>query len=123
MSRRTTVDAYNANPSSMAVALDNFAAFTAERKVVMLGSMGELGADSAAEHAALVRRLLDTDCQVFLVGEAFRSVISSEVEKSVRCFPDSAALAAYVGSHPLTGAAILLKGSRSQKMEIVLPEL
>ena len=144
------VDAYNANPSSMAVALDNFAAFTAERKVVMLGSMGELGADSAAEHAALVRRLLDMDCQVFLVGEAFADALhslgmtESSLQSaggstpslqsaagstpslhglSVQSFPDSAALAAYVGSHPLTGAAILLKGSRSQKMEVVLPEL
>ena len=134
------VDAYNANPSSMAVALDNFDAFTAEKKVVMLGSMGELGADSAAEHAALVRRLLDTDCQVFLVGEAFADALhslgmtESSLQSaggstpslhgfSVQSFPDSAALAAYVGSHPLTGAAILLKGSRSQKMEVVLPEL
>ena len=117
------VDAYNANPSSMAVALDNFDAFTADRKVVMLGSMGELGADSAAEHRRIVERLLATDYQVFLVGEAFSSVISSEVETSLQCFPDSTALAEHIKNHPLTGAAILLKGSRSQKMETVLPEL
>ena len=117
------VDAYNANPSSMAVALDNFDAFTAEKKVVMLGSMGELGADSAAEHEKLVRRLSGTDYQVYLVGEAFASVISSEVEKSFQCFPDSAALAEHIKNHPLSGAAILLKGSRSQRMEVVLPEL
>ena len=131
------VDAYNANPSSMAVALDNFDAFAAEKKVVMLGSMGELGADSAAEHRKLVERLLATDYQVFLVGEAFSSVIpsassfviSSEVEKSLdlighlKTFPDSAALAEHIKNHPLSGATILLKGSRSQKMEVVLPEL
>ena len=117
------VDAYNANPSSMAVALDNFAAFTAERKVVMLGSMGELGADSAAEHRKLVERLLATDYQVFLVGEAFSSVIPNGSEESLQCFPDSAALAEHIKNHPLSGAAILLKGSRSQKMEVVLPEL
>ena len=125
------VDAYNANPSSMAVALDNFDALQSERKAVLLGSMGELGADSAAEHRKLVERLLATDYQVFLVGEAFASVISSEdcsvisseVEKSVQSFPDSAALAAFLHAHPLSGVAILLKGSRSQKMETVLPEL
>ena len=138
------VDAYNANPSSMAAALDNFDALAADRKAVLLGSMGELGADSAAEHRKLVERLLATDYQVFLVGEAFASaissassaissassvissassVISSEVEKSVQSFPDSAALAAFLHTHPLSGAAILLKGSRSQKMETVLPEL
>ena len=117
------VDAYNANPSSMAVALDNFDAFAADCKVVMLGSMGELGADSAAEHRKLVERLLATDYQVFLVGEAFSTVIPSEREESVQCFPDSAALAEHIKNHPLTGMAILLKGSRSQKMETVLPEL
>ena len=117
------VDAYNANPSSMAVALDNFDAFASDRKVVMLGSMGELGADSAAEHRKLVERLLATDYQVFLVGEAFSTVIPSEREESVQCFPDSAALAEHIKNHPLTGMAILLKGSRSQKMETVLPEL
>ena len=132
------VDAYNANPSSMAVALDNFAAFTAERKVVMLGSMGELGADSAAEHEKLVRRLAGTDYQVYLVGEAFADALhslgmtcghgseesaSSLHGLSVQSFPDSTALAEHIKNHPLSGATILLKGSRSQRMEMVLPEL
>ena len=50
------VDAYNANPTSMAAALDNFAAFSASHKAVMLGDMLELGESSLAEHQAIVRK-------------------------------------------------------------------
>ena len=98
----------------------------------MLGSMGELGTDSAAEHEKLVRRLSGTDYQIYLVGEPFRDALHSlgmtEADSSlhglsVQSFPDSAALAEHIKNHPLTGAAILLKGSRSQRMEVVLPEL
>ena len=91
-------DAYNANPSSMAVALDNLAAMSGPR-AALLGEMRELGADSVAEHAAVFRRLMGMglDC-VCLVGPEFRkaaaslglcadaeapSVISSEAEGAV----------------------------------------
>ena len=117
------VDAYNANPSSMAAALDNFDAISAPRKAVLLGSMGELGADSAAEHEKLVRRLLSTPgVEVFLVGEAFGDAVKT-VGASCRVFDHSALLAEYIQSNPLEGCSILLKGSRSQKMELVLPAL
>jgi len=135
--RNVIVDAYNANPSSMAAALDNFDAIDAACKVVLLGSMGELGAESAAEHEKIVRRLAGSAYAVYLVGEAFAAavempgqaghdgfVIPSEAKESFRVFPDSAALAAYLQVHPLPeGATVLLKGSRSQKMELVLPAL
>ena len=131
------VDAYNANPSSMAAALDNFDSVVAPRKAVLLGSMGELGADSAAEHEKIVRRLLATPglSRICLVGDAFAaavasvmpsdapSVMPSECRASISIFPDSAALAAAISSSPLENYSILLKGSRSQKMEVVLPSL
>jgi len=137
------VDAYNANPSSMAAALDNFDAVESGSKAVLLGSMGELGDESAAEHEKLVRRLLGTPglgC-ICLVGEAFAAALEavraaepavpaelsschSERSEGILLFPDSAALAAHLTTHPLPkGSTILLKGSRSQKMEVVLPAL
>jgi len=70
-------DAYNANPSSMAVALDNLAAMSGPR-AALLGEMRELGADSVAEHAAVVRRLMGMGLErVCLVGPEFRKAASS----------------------------------------------
>ena len=122
--RRNTLimDAYNANPSSMAAALDNFAAVRADSKLALLGDMKELGADSAAEHAGIVRRLLASGTDAMLVGSEFRSAVSA-CGAGFPCFDDSAALAAYLKSHPVSGAFVLVKGSRSMKMEAVVPEL
>jgi UDP-N-acetylmuramoyl-tripeptide--D-alanyl-D-alanine ligase len=132
-------DAYNANPSSMAVALDNLAAMSGSR-AALLGEMRELGADSVAEHAAILKRLsgMGLNC-VCLVGEEFKKAaaeISSEVEKSeispraslgrddnALFFDTSDALAAHLAAHPITGCTVLVKGSRGTRMEKVLPAL
>ncbi|MCR5017969.1 MAG: UDP-N-acetylmuramoyl-tripeptide--D-alanyl-D-alanine ligase [Bacteroidales bacterium] len=132
-------DAYNANPSSMAVALDNLAAMSGPR-AALLGEMRELGADSVAEHAAVVRRLMGMGLErVCLVGPEFQkalSVISSEAETracerwpqpkshdTLLIFDSSDALAAWLAQHPLTGCTVLVKGSRGTRMEKVLPAL
>ena len=111
------VDAYNANPSSMAVALDNLA-LCQGRKVALLGDMRELGADAASEHAKVVARLSGTEA--YLVGEEFTR---AAVGTGIPCFPSSDALAAYLQEHPLAGCTILVKGSRGTRMEKVLPAL
>lgn len=116
------VDAYNANPSSMNAALDNFESCSAGVRLALLGDMKELGADSAAEHAGIVRRLLASGTDAMLVGPEFRSAVSA-CGAGFPCFDDSAALAAYLKSHPVSGAFVLVKGSRSMKMEAVVPEL
>lgn len=69
------VDAYNANPSSMGVALDNLAAMKGDSKVALLGDMRELGEDSLAEHIAVVKRLLASRTRFYLVGEEFRKAL------------------------------------------------
>jgi len=108
------VDAYNANPSSMAVALDNLA-LCQGRKVALLGDMRELGADSAAEHARVVARL--QGLEACLVGEEFTRAAQGT---GIPCFPTSDALAAWLQEHPLQGCTILVKGSRGTRMEKVL---
>jgi len=108
------VDAYNANPSSMAVALDNLA-LCQGRKVALLGDMRELGADSAAEHARVVARL--QGLEACLVGEEFTRAAQGS---GIPCFPTSDALAAWLQEHPLQGCTILVKGSRGTRMEKVL---
>ncbi len=117
------VDAYNANPTSMAAALDNIANIVSDRKVLMLGSMGELGTDSVAEHVKILERLpVAGATQVLLVGEEFRKALAAH---SVDClwFETSQALADWLKEHPVKDAVVLVKGSRSQQMEKVIPEL
>jgi UDP-N-acetylmuramoyl-tripeptide--D-alanyl-D-alanine ligase len=69
------IDAYNANPSSMAVALDNLFAMEDGSKYALLGDMRELGEDSLAEHIAVVKRLAASDVRFYLVGEEFRKAL------------------------------------------------
>ena len=111
------VDAYNANPSSMAVALDNLA-LTEGRKVALLGAMRELGADSEAEHRKVVSRLSGTEA--YLVGEEF---IQAAEGSGIKAFASSDDLAAYLQEHPLQGCVVLVKGSRSTRMEKVIASL
>ena len=72
-------DAYNANPTSMAAALDNLDTVQAAHKAVMIGDMRELGTESVAEHIAILKKLalMDLDL-VCLVGEEFRKALDSE---------------------------------------------
>ena len=69
------VDAYNANPSSMMAALDNFSLMQADHKMAILGQMGELGEESDMEHRQLVSYLESADYdEVWLVGDNFKDI-------------------------------------------------
>lgn len=110
------IDAYNANPSSMAVALDNLALVEGP-KAALLGDMRELGADSAAEHKKIVERLSGT---AFLVGEEFTRAAEGT---SFKTFAKSEDLAKYLTENPLQGYTVLVKGSRGIQMEKVIGAL
>ncbi|MBR5255714.1 MAG: UDP-N-acetylmuramoyl-tripeptide--D-alanyl-D-alanine ligase [Bacteroidales bacterium] len=118
-------DAYNANPSSMAAALDNFALLQADCKIVMLGDMRELGEDSVQEHVRIVKKL-DT-CgltHACLVGEEFKKALAETgTPDYVKWFATSDDLAAALAERPLTGATVLVKGSNSIRMGKVVPTL
>ena len=114
------LDAYNANPTSMAAALDNFAAVNDPCKVALLGDMRELGADSVQEHVAIVRRL--GGLKTCLVEEEFRKALEiTGTPENVSWFATSETLAAWLKDHPLEGAVVLVKGSRGIRMETVVP--
>lgn len=116
------VDAYNANPSSMDVALKNLSSVVAERKAVMLGDMLELGADSQSLHREVVEKLLVMDLSLIcLVGKEFAAA-SAGID-GILCFETSDALAQWLKENPLDGATALIKGSRGTKMEKVIPML
>ena len=116
------VDAYNANPTSMAAALENFSNVSADCRIAMLGDMLELGEDSAAEHKAVVDSALSRGfCKVFFVGKEFGAV--SVASDNAMFFLTSDELADYLKTNPVTGATILIKGSRGTRMEKVIPVL
>lgn len=125
------VDAYNANPTSMAAALENFSNVSADSKVALLGDMLELGDDSVAEHAAVIRSAVSRGfSKVYFVGAEFRKASESVsglqdvlADASVAFFATSDELAAHLASEPLADATVLIKGSRGTRMEKTIPML
>ena len=116
------VDAYNANPSSMEVALNNLSSVVADTKVAMLGDMLELGEDSEKLHKEVVDRLVSMDLSlVCLVGKEFAKV--SPQSDKIRSFETSDALAQWLAENPVDDATVLIKGSRGTRMEKVIPAL
>ena len=121
---RLIVDAYNANPSSMGLAIDNLAALQASGKLALLGDMRELGEASVEEHRNIVRKLISAGIPAYLVGEEFGKALV-EHPLILGCFPTSDSLAEYIRGNveKFRGKTILVKGSRGIKMEKAIPEL
>ena len=118
-------DAYNANPSSMSAALDNFALLHAASKIALLGDMRELGEDSVKEHVRILEKLAACGLtHACLVGDEFRKALEEAgTPDYVKWFATSDDLAAALASRSLSGATVLVKGSNSIKMGKVLPTL
>lgn len=116
------VDAYNANPTSMAAALENFSNVQSSHKIAMLGDMLELGQDSVGEHTGIIAQASEADIDsVYLVGAEFAKAASAmELSDKFRCFATSDELAGWLKEHPVAGATVLVKGSRGVRMEKVL---
>ena len=121
------VDAYNANPTSMAAALENFSNVSAESKVALLGDMLELGAESLSEHVTAIRSACSRGLSMIcFAGKEFQAAsahVSADVLVNARFFATSDELAAFLGENPLSGAVVLIKGSRGTRMENVIPAL
>lgn len=113
-------DYYNANPSSMAVAIENLGKLTAGHKVLVLGDMFEMGDEAAAEHEAVLRKALNTHVdERFFIGPDFSgsrrpedgsqksSVFYTTVEEAMEAFK----------AHPIRNSTVLIKGSRGMALE------
>ena len=114
------LDHYNANPSSMRAALEDFNTLAAYNKVVILGDMFELGKHSKAEHAEIAKLVARMNfSQIYLIGPEF-SEAAPQTDPFYH-FPDTASFVAQLKNHPLTeGSTILVKGSRGMKLEKVI---
>lgn len=113
------LDAYNANPSSMAVAIENFLQLEKPNKVMVLGDMFELGDESQKEHKELIDSLLKEDTvQCFFIGSAF---YVNKIEKDNFYFHESFdSFSAFLKDNKVENSTILIKGSRGMALERTL---
>jgi UDP-N-acetylmuramoyl-tripeptide--D-alanyl-D-alanine ligase len=109
------LDAYNANPTSMVLAIKNFAEFTAVKKMLILGDMLELGKDSLDEHRKILElaRCLDFE-EVVIVGKDFQM---ADPEKSFLHFGHVDDARTYLSDEKFKDYTILIKGSRGIQLE------
>ena len=116
------LDAYNANPTSMEMALKNFASLEKAQKVVILGDMFELGEAAAAEHKHILTLTTGYDfSEIITAGPLFMQ--AADDFEGIRTFIDAASLKEELIKNPLHGAIILIKGSRGMKLETITDAL
>lgn len=110
------LDAYNANPSSMAVAIDNFIQLDKPKKILVLGDMFELGEESLYEHQQIVQRLSNVpDVRCFFIGKAFFDC--ALVQDNFQFYATFDTFSAYLSEHSFPDTTFLIKGSRGMALE------
>ena len=118
-SNKIILDAYNANPSSMKAAIDNFAKAEGNEKILALGAMAELGTDSLKEHSSIIKEIDKHQWKdVLLVGGDFL-----KVDHTYRKFNSPAEAGKWLQNIKPHNAFFLIKGSRSMQMEKLLDYL
>jgi len=112
-------DYYNANPSSMFVAIENIGKLKADRKVLILGDMFELGDESAAEHEAVIRKALDTDVdeRIFIGKDFLGQKWKIKSKKNITFHATVEDAITGLKYHPIKNSTVLIKGSRGMALE------
>ena len=108
------LDAYNANPSSMNEMINSFYKIKKESKVCILGDMGELGIFSKNEHEEIIKLNKKLNLKTFYIGSEFKKLTKKN------SFIDFQEFKNYLKDFPITNSTILIKGSRSQKLENIV---
>ncbi|MCZ8197845.1 MAG: UDP-N-acetylmuramoyl-tripeptide--D-alanyl-D-alanine ligase [Flavobacterium sp.] len=121
-SNEIILDAYNANPSSMKVALENFIQLDKENKVVIIGDMFELGKESIQEHLSIVKMLeKESEIKCVFIGNDFYANKEDHLHfQFYKSFDD---FAMFLKENPLKNNSILIKGSRGIALERTLEYL
>ncbi len=110
------LDAYNANPSSMKLAIENFSKLKVENKVLILGGMAELGTESIEEHITLINLIQKYNWKfVTLVGGDFL-----KINHPFLSFENNIEAKNWLQKQKFENSYLLVKGSRSIKLEIIL---
>ena len=105
------LDAYNANPSSMNKMINSFYKIKKEKKICILGDMGELGKFSQNEHSDIINLINSLKITTYYIGEEFYQATS------INSFKDSEDFKDFLKNHTIRNSTILIKGSRSQQLE------
>ncbi len=118
---RVVMDAYNANPTSMAHSIKNFRNICKSDNLLILGDMRELGNESEQEHKNILELLKELRFEnVYLVGEEFQRVAKNS---KFSTFINVEELAQYLQQHPVSGRDILVKGSNSIHLNKIIDSL
>ncbi|MDO6390458.1 UDP-N-acetylmuramoyl-tripeptide--D-alanyl-D-alanine ligase [Pontibacter sp. BT731] len=116
------LDAYNANPTSMAAAIRNFGGMNAPRKVVIVGDMLEMGSESAAEHKAIGEIIAEQNFDtVLLCGPEMKH--AAETDNRFHYFATKAELQSWLEANPVSESYVLVKGSRGMGLETLVEVL
>jgi UDP-N-acetylmuramoyl-tripeptide--D-alanyl-D-alanine ligase len=120
---RLIIDCYNANPSSMEVAIANIASKRSERNLLILGDMLELGEWSADEHCRILQLATEVEnAELLLVGAEFlRAAHTLGIDAT--CCKDSAEAAEWLALSKISDTTTLLKGSRGIALEKLIDKL
>lgn len=112
---KVILDAYNANPSSMELALENLSKYPEEKKIAILGQMNEVGPDSEKEHQSIVDFAIKKGIEeIILVGPNFKDIARG---KNLPHFMTAEEAIEHFESKEKSGSIILIKGSRSNQLE------
>lgn len=113
------LDAYNANPSSMQVAIENFKQLNHNKKIAILGDMFELGEESLEEHKKIIALLREeSTITTYFIGKDFYT--NKIEEKNILFFEDFTSYATYLKKIQISESLILIKGSRGMALERIL---
>jgi UDP-N-acetylmuramoyl-tripeptide--D-alanyl-D-alanine ligase len=117
-------DYYNANPSSMFVAIENMGKIDAKRKVLILGDMFEMGKEAAIEHEAVIKKAMETpvDERIFIGKEFFEAEKSMDhgpwtMDKNPIFYKAAEDAITGLKANPIKNSTILIKGSRGMALE------
>jgi UDP-N-acetylmuramoyl-tripeptide--D-alanyl-D-alanine ligase len=116
-------DYYNANPSSMFVAIENLGKLNADYKVLVLGDMFEMGEESVAEHEAVIRKALATPVngRIFIGAEFYKAKEGEGIDRQLsagdKFYPTAEDAIIGLKTIPIKNATILIKGSRGMALE------
>lgn len=113
------LDAYNANPSSMAVSIENFLHLDSSNKVMILGDMFELGTESAQEHKAIVNLVSNNnEATCYFIGKEF--YCHKVVDNKAQFFETFDSFSEYLKGIKIENSSVLIKGSRGMALERTL---